>query len=233
MIKINNIVDKLPVHVSKIPDVLYKPIGIIVHTTEKELDPHVLAKYNVTPSSDNHLSSTGAPSISYHYLTNPDGRVLKTQNEDKVVWHAKGFNSTHLGVAVNYQASPVKDRAFLNKKGKPDYPTQEAMDSLINLLTYLCIKFAIVPDKIRGHREMLGTGYKIVNSKRQYLKTCPGMGIDLDKLRLDVSKKLQSTINTKASNKLNIDGVFGPKSIRALKNFIDLQLLDNDILDLI
>ena len=77
----------------------------------------------------------------------------------------------------------------------------------------------IDPDNIKGHRELPGTGYRIVNGVKKLRKTCPGMLVNLDKVRYIVSMAVQRVLKTQGLYQDKIDGIFGPISEKALKNY--------------
>jgi len=70
---------------------------------------------------------------------------------------------------------------------------------------------------VLGHRELIGSGFLWANAdhtKRQLMKTCPGLTIDLDEFRLQVNKRLQKHFG------IIEDGIFGPKSKKAFYEFV-------------
>ncbi len=55
----------------------------------------------------------------------------------------------------------------------------------------LCLKYGLTPDKVKGHRELKGTGWEMIRGRKRLLKTCPGMSVDLHKLRTNIAKYMQ------------------------------------------
>lgn len=208
---VKNLVPTLPVHPTKKPDKrkLSSIQKIVVHTTDWEVDPVRLAQYDIGP---NHISNTGCPTATYHYYINQAGEVSKLVNEDIVTWHAAGHNTNSVAICLAYKTDPQFESG---KKKRPDptkIPTAEMRAALQGLLVELCIRLAVSPTQIFGHRELFGTGFIFLKGHKALRKTCPGMTIDLGLLRINVIVELQQKIGVKS------DGVWGPKSEVAFRD---------------
>lgn len=213
-----NLVGTLPVHPKKKPNTrrLTNITKLVVHCTDWNVTPEALARYDI---GKNHISSTGCPTITYHYLINQDGTVAKTVNHETVTWHAGGYNTESLAISLVYKTDPVFESGK-SKIAQPGYlPTSTALTSLLELLSDLCLELNLLPTQVLGHRELIGTGFILFKGHKQLRKTCPGMSINLDQLRLDVAKKMQSTLSGLGIYTGILDGVFGKKSIEALKEY--------------
>jgi len=217
----NNLIDLtdvLPRHRGKPPAIRKKIKRIVLHTTDWEVTPEELAAYDIGP---NHISNTGCPTITYSYLVGLDGKIFKTARHEWVTWHVGNWNTGSLGVALVYKTNPEYEKAKV--KGKPTPPLEEGAspsglmnDSMIRLLVELCIHETVTPSNIYGHRELKGTGWFNQNGSRRLRKTCPGMAINLDRLRSRVTLALQHRLKDLGVYDGAIDGKFGSKSKGAL-----------------
>lgn len=208
---INNIISELPVHPTKKPKTrpLSKIKTIVVHCTDWVITPQALAEYDIGP---NHISKTGCPSITYHYMIESNGTINRTAPDEWELWHAGNHNPTTLAVALVYKTDPLFEAG---KKAQPDpskVPSISAMGSLRDLLVKLCKDLEISPPSIQGHRELFGTGWIFVKEHKQLRKTCPGMAVNLDKLRSDVALALQTEMKELGLYNSKLDGIWGPKS---------------------
>lgn len=76
-------------------------------------------------------------------------------------------------------------------------PTTRQYDSLEKALLILCLKFNINPDNIFGHREVPGMYTILGNGSRRLKKVCPGLQVNLDQLRHDITIRLQCLLVTR------------------------------------
>jgi N-acetyl-anhydromuramyl-L-alanine amidase AmpD len=189
-----DIVNTLPVHATKLPKKQTTIKKLVVHTTDGVVTPKGLAKYDIGP---NHISSTGCPTITYHYLIKQSGEAFKTADLENVLWHAGNHNPESIAIALIYKQDhdweelAVKKEA-LHDPGPDNRPSEEAYTKLVDLLTALCIEHDLNEHDIYGHRELSGTGTIIVNGGLVFRKTCPGMSVNLDLLRSQVKDQLSS-----------------------------------------
>jgi N-acetyl-anhydromuramyl-L-alanine amidase AmpD len=200
------------------PDLRKTIKRIVVHTTDWDVTPEELAAYDIGP---NHISNTGCPTITYHYLIEQDGRVVKAADHEWVTWHVGNWNRGSLGVALVYKTDPAYEKAKV--KGKPTppladehMPSGKMNDSMIWLLVQLCIHEGVPPNKIFGHRELYGTGWFNDKGSKRLRKTCPGMAVDMDRLRQRVTIALQTELQRLGLYGGDIDGNFGKMSKGAL-----------------
>ncbi len=114
------------------------------------------------------------PTCSYHDYIRADGTLYHIVDYHIRTWHVGNWNTKCIGVALEYKPK-------LNKG-----PSEAMMATLKNYLAMACLYLSIDPRKIRGHRELEGTGWYLRKGKKVLRKTCPGMKIDLSLLRDDV-----------------------------------------------
>lgn len=191
---------------------------IVVHCTDRDWTLVRLAMYDITPyyivdgkKVYNHIDPTGLPAITYHDVIMKDGKPYHTLPYNEVSYHAGGYNTGSIAVALMYR---VTDHVT----GKDTFaPTDKAIKTLQCHLGKLCLQFGLTPDRVFGHRELKGTGW-FFNSQgsKRLRKTCPGMQVDLDLLRTHVAKYMQLVLLMKGFYKGRIDGDFGKKSRAAL-----------------
>lgn len=181
---------------------------IVVHTSASDnQDPIRTAKYHITPGAQNHLSKEGAPGFAYHDSVVKSGTVFHCNDYQDITWHAGAYNRGSIGVVL----------AFRGQDG--DSPTLDQYSSLISHLSYLCLYLHILPKKVIGHREVPGMFVILGKGARRYKKTCPGMAIDLNKMRRDLTLHLQRRLAAEGLYDGAIDGLFGKKSRAALRSF--------------
>ena len=83
----------------------------------------------------------------------------------------------------------------------------------------LCLDFNLTPDKVVGHRELKGTGWVMFKGSKTLRKTCPGINVDLELMRYDISRYMQIVLGTNGFYTAAVDGIFGPKSKEALNSY--------------
>lgn len=216
--KVIDLVDSLPTHPTKVPNTRSRVKRLVVHTTDWVVTPLELAEYDIKP---NHISDTGCPTITYHMMIDKAGRVYKTAEDNIVTWHVGAWNPGSYGIALIYKTDPDFERKRKAAAHPDNRPTDEAMESLHDLLADLCEKFELKPKQIFGHRELKGTGWipGAMGSKK-LRKSCPGRAVDLDLLRKDVAKLLQRRMRMLGYYLAPIDGDFGPRSREAYELYL-------------
>jgi N-acetyl-anhydromuramyl-L-alanine amidase AmpD len=220
--EIKDLVPVLPVHPTKKPKVrkLSTIKKIVVHTTDWNIEPLELAKYDIGP---NHIDSTGCPTATYHYYISKTGEVSRLVPEEFITWHAAMHNGNSLAICLAYKTDPAFESGKTKIASLDKLPTAEMLSSLSRLLVHLCKEFKISPKEIWGHRELLGTGFIISKGHKQLRKTCPGMSIDLDLLRKDTILVIQSEMASLGLYSGNIDGLWGPKSEASFQELLNYK----------
>lgn len=149
------------------------------------------------------------PTCGYHFYVQKDV-IFQMVSANVVSYHAGGHNSDSISFSIDFPAGQYEKL----KIKCPDEVYQQA----VKVAGYLCLKYKVppAPDLLVGHRELLGSGFVFINSdhtKRQLMKTCPGLTIDLDVFRKDVVKFIQSHLG------LLRDGILGPKTMKAFTEY--------------
>lgn len=181
---------------------------IVFHCDDWDKDLWETAYYDVTPNPDHHISTKGCPGFTYHYFVEKVGTVFYCEDINKITWHAGNHNGKSIGICMRYNAT-----------GNSNPPPEEQLLAAQELMTRLCLDLGIDPDNIYGHRELYGTGYKIVNGVKKLKKTCPGMLVSMSKTRYIVSMSVQQVLAGLGHYAGTIDGIFGRKSEAALRKY--------------
>lgn len=211
---IKDLVPELSVHpTKKIPKRSLSDIKkLVVHCTDWEITPQELVKYDLGP---NHISSTGCPTITYHYFIARDGTVNRTALPEWITWHAGNYNNSSLAITLAYKTDALFEQGKKVIPNPNNIPTIQMMESLHPLLALLCKTYGVIPPNIQGHRELFGTGWIFVKEHKQLRKSCPGMAVDLDLMRKNVALILQKEMIDAKLYSGKLDGIWGPVSDRA------------------
>jgi N-acetylmuramoyl-L-alanine amidase len=139
---------------------------IVIHQTDGadngSFTPYAIAQ--------DHVNNNGWAGIGYHYVITDSGQIYLTQNTNKISYHASGYNTNSIGVAIT--GAHRRDAGETNKElvGSKEY------NSLVYLVAKLKEKYNIPLANIIGHNE---TGSP---------KSCPNL--DMNEFRGDVKKKI-------------------------------------------
>jgi len=207
--------DKLPRHPTKSYKTrsLSKIKRIVVHTTDWSTTPKTIAEYDVKP---NHISKTGCAAITYHEMIGTVGELYQTLPYEEVSWHVGMWNPGSLGIALSYRCS--------NKKGEDVYaPKRALLHTLEVRCGQICLNLGLTPDKVVGHRELKGTGWTMFKGSKRLRKTCPGIRVDLDKVRRNVARYMQIILGANGFYIGKVDGLFGPQSDKAFKLYLSQE----------
>ena len=190
------------------PDLKIKTRDVSVNSVIKRIVFHCTDADGWTPDrlSKFFVEERKFPICGYHYYVQAD-TVWQMVGENVITYHAAHHNSDTVSFSIDY--NPTRDEK-LNIALNP-----KVYENAIKVATYLCLKFRVTPDNIFGHRELPFTGYQVMADKNDHthlLKTCPGLKINLNQFRMEVTKSVQKVLS------LVEDGVSGPKTVYAIKN---------------
>ncbi len=189
---------------------------IVVHETASDnQDPNKTARYHITPSPDNALSRSGAAGIAYTDFINKEGLIYHCNFYTDITWHASQYNTRSIGVCMAYKSMDSQGREVFA-------PTDAQFLALEEHLTAMCLNLKILPQGIIGHREVPGMFTILGKGLKKYRKTCPGLQVDLNKLRLNIAYRLQRVLASQGLYTARIDGIFGPLSIGALVQWMPI-----------
>lgn len=139
---------------------------IVIHQTDADdrgsFTPYEIAHY--------HVNTNDWAGIGYHYVIIDSGQIYKTQDINKITYHASGYNTQSLGIAVTGDHRRTSNETNRDLIGKKEY------NSLVYLVARLKEKYNVPYANIIGHFE---TGSP---------KSCPNL--DMEALRGDVKKKI-------------------------------------------
>lgn len=148
--------------------------------TRRDRTTHIIVHCSATASGsvqafrDYHVNHNGWADIGYHWVIGnghgmPDGQIEAGRKEDLVGAHCVGYNFNSIGICIVGDTDKTP-------------PTPAQMKTLITKLVQLRKQYSIPARNILGHRETAsGTAEG---------KTCPGKLVDMDQLRIAISKRL-------------------------------------------
>lgn len=187
---------------------------IVVHTSASDnQDPNKTAKAHIAPGPQNHISTKGCESIAYHDFITEEGIIYHCNDINAATWHCGIWNKRSIGVVMAFRGQDQHTDGTYAK------PTDPQWNALKHHLVVLCLYAGILPERIVGHREVPGMVTILGKGSKRYKKTCPGLGVDLDALRHEVTLQLQRRLIAEGLLAGQPDGIFGPKSKAALKLF--------------
>lgn len=180
---------------------------IVLHcTASSQQDPTRVAKNHIRPGLQNHLSKRGAPGLAYHDFIDAVGRVYHCNHYYHSTWHARTWNKSSVGVVMAYE-------------GGSEPPPEAQILATAKHLVRLCLFLKIRPERVYGHREAPWMSTVVGRGSVRYKKACPGMQVDMAKMRDMVTRGLQKRLKDEGLYHGAIDGIFGAKSIHALADF--------------
>lgn len=175
----------------------------IRNTTEQIVCHHsgVTVLQSVEVIHNYHKNTNGWAGIGYHFYVRKDGTVYRGRPENTVGAHAVGANYNSIGICFEGNFSKEKMGQAQLKAGQ-------------ELIKYLKEKYNI--SKVVGHRD-------IDNSE------CPGNNFPMDEMRgvkvsptdnlkEEIVKSLQRALNKDYNCGLDVDGIIGPLTTKAVNN---------------
>ena len=176
----------------------------IRNTTEQIVCHHsgVTVLQSVEIIHDYHKNTKGWAGIGYHFYVRKDGSIYRGRPENTVGAHAVGANYNSIGICFEGNFSK-------EEMGQPQLKAGQ------ELIAYLKEKYNI--SKIVGHKNV-------------DTSECPGNNFPMDELRENgsynieddsnenVVKELQKALNKGNNSGLDIDGIIGPLTTRAINN---------------
>ena len=136
-----------------------------------------------------HLSNQWS-GFGYHYFINKEGRIFRGRQDDVIGSHAKGYNSTSIGICFE---------GDFNK----EMPTQAQIDSGLELVEYLKKQYNI--KNVKGHKDLMATD-------------CPGNLFPLEKFTTNEDENLVLSFQRAASadgfnfKSYGLDGKWGTET---------------------
>jgi len=118
---------------------------IIVHHTGSPTMGQYKGVATIRGIQDFHIDDNGWTDIGYHYLIGPEGTYYEGRPEGTLGSHAPP-NSGRLGICV-----------IGNFNQGADTPTAAQKTKLVQLLKYVCAKYGLSAQAIKGHRDTKST----------------------------------------------------------------------------
>ncbi len=148
--------------------------AIVLHTAASY---YWKAKRVVHPSAADidryHREHNGWRMIGYHWYVEQDGHAVPGRRDDEVGAHVGGLNLHTLGLCVSGHG----DFEAWNERQRRE---------VLRKCAEWCQLYALPVDRVIGHREAERFGAPPVH------KTCPGVLIDLDELRAELARRLET-----------------------------------------
>lgn len=221
---------------------------VVVHTAADSRKDASGAHVDTSPETitDWHTwrkpSGRGWPHIGYHAVVRKSGEVVETLPLDQKGIHCRDKSMNHKAVGVCFSGHGGDD--YWDIPGEKWTPEQEKAG--IKYLASLCERYGLSPSRVIGHRE---TGAR---------KACPGDRIDMDRVRRLVAEAMEGALpeapakrapkrpliqrgdegkHVEAAQRVlkrlglytgRIDGDFGPRTDRAVREYQRLQSLGVD-----
>lgn len=143
-----------------------------------------------------HLAN-GWSGFGYHYFVRKDGRIFKGRPDDTIGSHAKGYNSTSLGICFEGDF-------------EKEIPTQAQIDAGIELVEYLKKKYNI--KKLKGHGELMAS-------------SCPGKLFPIEKFIGEKENLILSFQRAAVADGIKLkqygcDGKYGTETANAMKQCV-------------
>lgn len=183
-----------------------KIIGITNHATAgTEQNPFTVARRVL----ERHKNWGGIP---YHIFiqSKEEKKVYRCNPDSAHTYHARMANAHTVSVVI----------AYLALNGQK--PSEDVMDRLYRINARAALEHKFSPNKdgsyggIRGHREYSWMVRNLGRGEIGFVKACPGLGINMDMVRLQSIKTMQREMLRQGVYNGRIDGIFGPKSDRGL-----------------
>lgn len=197
-----------------------KPDTIVLHHAEA-------SSCSVQDVHQWHLNN-GWAGIGYHYFVRKDGNIYTGRPENAIGAHCPGMNSHSIGICA--------EGAYMSET-MPDVQAQ----AIIELSLSIKNKYGI--SAIGGHKEYYstdcpGSNYPLEDIKSAVLSgifTAISTPVQVQQLVQEQSsqgdesvKEIQRKLNILLKCNLEVDGISGPKTTAAIKNFQGIMGLTQD-----
>ena len=148
---------------------------IVLHTAASyDFERKEVVHLNRNAIDAYHRNHNGWREIGYHWYVEEDGKGERGRDDLEVGAHVGGFNFGSLGLCVSGHG----DFAAWN-----DAQWRETLRKCAQW----CAMYRVPVEHVIGHREAPKFGSPPVH------KTCPGVMVDLDKLRAELAARLAAT----------------------------------------
>jgi hypothetical protein len=157
------------------------------------------------------------PICAYHFYIMSD-HIYHMVDENVITYHAAPYNSNSVAFSVDFFATNYERNNIVIDP--------QVYQNAVNTATYLCLKYLVEPKLLVGHRELQFTGWvwSKNHDRKELIKICPGLSIDLDVFRYNVTRRIQETLIEYAKlltlkSPVVVDGIFGPITRKVFENF--------------
>ena len=194
---------------------------IIIHQELGEGSIENVNTYHIHP---NHISSKGCPRICYHYGIRKNGEIVQLNELSNIVWHTKGQNRVGIGILLvgNFEGPG-------HNTGTSE-PSEKQILALDFLCKYLMEVFHFSNQELYGHYHFgkpACPGYIIedwIENKRNQIESTTNRDVPIEKSVNEIQKRLSKLGYALGT----VDGIWGIKSMAAIRKFQSDTLLDAD-----
>ncbi len=186
---------------------------------------HHSATRNGTPFSyaNYHVTQHGWPGIGYHYVIQKDGTVYKCNQLTTISYHVSGHNRRSVGIC-------------LTGDFRLEEPTTLQYRQALALTQQLLETLSLSTSHVFGHRELRGhhsnhcPGISMVQFRKNLVSLSSRTNKTLLKKgdRGEVVKKLQRQLKQIGIHPGPVDGIFGPLTEQAVRQFQRSRHLSED-----
>lgn len=161
---------------------------------------------------DYHKNSKKWAGAGYHFFVRKDGSIYRLRPEDKVGAHAYGSNFDSIGVAFEGNFMEEEMPIIQKESGK-------------ELVAFLKNKYGI--NKVQRHRDVDSTSCPGDNFPFEEIVTGEIKPITPETPIIDehkeLVKRLQTLVNQCYGTKLDVDGIIGPLTTKAIREKVALK----------
>lgn len=132
---------------------------------------HAIAEYIDTASRDYHcVDFLRKESLGAHYFVDPRGMILRTGDDESILYHARGHNEESIGIEIMVPGLHTLE-TFLRAIDQPHWCSSQAFEASAQLCAKLMIEWTISGDRLKRHCDV------------SLRKRDPGAGFDWLKFR--------------------------------------------------
>ncbi|RSL30431.1 N-acetylmuramoyl-L-alanine amidase [Salibacterium salarium] len=179
---------------------------VIHHSGTKTGSPQAYARY--------HVETNNWPGIGYHYVIQPEGTIYKCHAITTVSWHTGNQNTRSIGIC-------------LTGDFRQTIPPQKQYSAACELVNTLMESLNLGVKHLKGHRECDGHEGKICPgfSMADFRKQVSGLTKAMYHPTLQMGQRgeevsvLQQRLERLGFSPGGIDGIFGPRTNKAVEAF--------------
>lgn len=190
---------------------------IIIHQELADGSIESVNQYHINPGAENHISEKGCPHFCYHYGIRKfknGGEIAQVNELSHITWHTGGQNASGVGIMLE---GCFRGTGFQNGE---EGPTPAQISSLQFLVGYLLDALDLTNQDVYGHYHFgkpACPGYKVSDWIEKYRFGLAGSSGG--QLKPMETITIQKTLNEAGYNCGKPDGIIGPRTIKAIRNY--------------